>query len=61
MTKVQLQAAVDDAAKTEVAHIFDVLMSSLIDKDANAPGRFKAGMSRIIQAHGIATDVVNAS
>lgn len=63
MTKVQLQAAVDDAAKTEIAHIFDVLHSNLIDKDdaKNAPGRFQAGLALVIRAHDIAMAAINAS
>lgn len=60
MTPIVLQAAIDEAAKAQIAHMFDVMFTGFIDEDPNVVAHFKVGLSRVIQAHKAATDAINA-
>lgn len=63
MTKEQLIAALDDAAKDEMSQYFPVLVQRLVDHP-NRPDEatvwFKAGVARIFEAYKIARSVIDA-
>lgn len=62
MERAQLQAAVKDAAGAAVDRMFSVLISNLETKiePKDAAGMFSRGLSKVIEAYGIAMKEVEA-